>query len=173
MDTSQVGTFELGTLLNEVTCLTGPDPTRISESSLYPEYPSSPASSYNGSQSPLSPSSELSFFDDSPASPVTPDEGTPFYALSRPRSAQPLGHRYTSSDSIAPMELHPPVSNHHRSNSMSSLPRTRVATQAMLEANARRRVHPPQFVCSECGQQFTAQFSLKREFSNEVLLNPI
>jgi len=149
--------------------VTGPDLARISGSSLY-VFPPSPSPPCNGSQSPLSPSSELSFFDDSPASPVTPDDGTPFYALSRHRSAQPLGHRYTSSDSIAPMELHPPVSNHHHSNSMSSLPRTRVATQAMLEANARRRVHPPQFVCSECGQQFIAQFSLKRKFSNEVLL---
>ncbi|KIM64315.1 hypothetical protein SCLCIDRAFT_1213414 [Scleroderma citrinum Foug A] len=45
---------------------------------------------------------------------------------------------------------------------MSSLPRTRVATQAMLEANARHRAHLAQFECSECGQKFTAQFSLKR-----------
>lgn len=89
MDNSQAGPFELGALLNEVPCLTGPDPL--------------------------------------------------------------------------------PVSNHH-SNPISSLPRTRVATQAMLEANARRRAHPAQFECSECGQKFTAQFSLKREFSNEVLL---
>lgn len=160
---SQVDSFELSTLLNDIPPLTGPDITRMSESSLY-IYPPSPSPSCNDSQSPLTPASEFSLSDVeySPASPVTPNDGAPFYGPSRPRSAQPLGHRYTSSDSIAPMELHPPVSNHHRSNSMSSLPRTRVATQAMLEANARRRVHPPQFVCSECGQQFTAQFSLKR-----------
>ena len=171
---SPADSFEFSAILNEMPPLTGPDLTRISESSIYIGYPPSPSPSCNDSQSPLTPSSELSFSDIeySPNSPATPDDGAPFYTreLSRPRSAQPLGHRYTSSDSIAPMELLPPVSNHHRSNSMSSLPRTRVATAAMLDANARRRVHPAQFECSECGQQFTAQFSLKREFSNEVLL---
>ena len=87
---------------------------------------------------------------------------------SPPRSTQSLGHRHTSSDSTVQMGPFPPLYLHH-SNSTSSLLRTRVATQAMVEANARRRVHQPQFEC-ECGQRFTAQFSLKREFSNKVLL---
>ena len=39
MDNSQAGPFELGALLNEVPCLTGPDPTRIDE--LYAGYLSS------------------------------------------------------------------------------------------------------------------------------------
>lgn len=149
---------EFGPLL-DITSLTGPD---ITHNSLRPD---SPASSYYGSQSPVSNYSDLSDNEYSPNSPRTPDDGTPFYerVLVRPSSAQHLGHRYTSSDSIHPSELLAPTPGHHRSNSMSSLPRARVATTAMLDANARRRVHPAQFQCSECGQQFTAQFSLKRE----------
>ncbi|KAF9223644.1 hypothetical protein BS17DRAFT_704561 [Gyrodon lividus] len=48
-------------------------------------------------------------------------------------------------------------------SSLSSFSRPRpVASQAMLEANSRRRRHPAQFKCEECGQTFTALFSLKR-----------
>ena len=172
MDNSQAGLFELSSLLNELPPVTGPDLTRISESSPYAGYPPSSSPSCSDSQPPLTPASELSFPDVeySPTSVATPDDGARFYpgGPSKHRFAQPLGH--SCSSSIAPMELLPPGPNHHRSNSMSSLPRTRVATQTMLEVNAHRRAHPAQFECSECGQKFTAQFSLKREFSNEVLL---
>ncbi|KAL4075078.1 hypothetical protein V8B97DRAFT_1867985 [Scleroderma yunnanense] len=168
---SQTSPFDSDPPLNDVPPLTGPD-------MLYPEYlqmlsnaPHSPVSSYNGSQSPLSVQSELSFSESESNSPNTPEalDDTALFPHPRGpirgcRSAHPLlGHRHASSESIATAELLSlPPTGHHRSHSMSSLPRARVATQAMLEANERRRRHPAQFKCPECQQEFTAQFSLKR-----------
>lgn len=132
--------------------------------------PSSPPSSYHGSQSPASVYSELSSSDveyTSPTSSVPPDEssmyhGSPYYAghYGHPCS----DHRHTSSESVATRDLilSPRVPGHHRSHSAPSISRGRIATQAMLDANARRRVHDAQFTCVECQQTFTAQFSLKR-----------
>ncbi|KAI6025853.1 hypothetical protein F5J12DRAFT_780637 [Pisolithus orientalis] len=86
---------------------------------------------------------------DYPSSPFLPDDGI---------------HRHTSTESVATRDLilPPRVPGHHRSHSAPSISRGRIATQAMLDANARRRVHDAQFTCGECHQTFTAQFSLKR-----------
>ncbi|KAG6332769.1 hypothetical protein ID866_6325, partial [Astraeus odoratus] len=178
---SQPNTFELDDLSIELgylatePFLSGPHPglgdgtLRPESGQFLPSTPPSPSSPYNGSQSPASQFSDFALSDaecGSPLSPATPDD----YMISpastgpiRHRGPYPfLGHRHTSSESIATKELLPPSTlGHHRSQSMSSVPRARVATQAMLEANERRRRHQPQFQCSECGQEFTAQFSLK------------
>lgn len=130
----------------------------------------SPSSSYNGSQSPASVHSEFSSDNDhlSPISSFTTED-----SITYPASPCPSGyhghhpyprHRHMSSESVATgdLTLSPRVLGHHRSHSTPSASRPCIATQAMLQANERRRKHEPQFRCDECQQTFTAQFSLKR-----------
>ncbi|KAI6125087.1 hypothetical protein EDD16DRAFT_1703427 [Pisolithus croceorrhizus] len=136
---------------------------------LLPSPPSpSPSSSYNGSQSPASVHSEFSSDIEytSLASSATPEENS--YPAS-PCSTGYFGHHpysrphHMSSESIATSVILPPrVLGHHRSHSTPSTSRSCIATQAMLQANERRRKHEAQFKCDECHQTFTAQFSLKR-----------
>ncbi|KIJ11965.1 hypothetical protein PAXINDRAFT_15149 [Paxillus involutus ATCC 200175] len=152
-----------------------PNDGGLTPSSLHSPMPS-PASSFNGSFSPASFISDtLSLSDaESPISPspVTPDDSFLFPGrglVSRRVSAssamRPSFH--PSSDSaISTVAFLEAQGSHQRSRSLSSLsslsrPRP-VASQAMLEANSRRRRHPAQFNCDECGQTFTALFSLKR-----------
>ncbi|KAG0693905.1 hypothetical protein DFH29DRAFT_814281 [Suillus ampliporus] len=47
-----------------------------------------------------------------------------------------------------------------------------VASQAMLEANQRRRRHEASYKCDECGQTFTAVFSLKRHMQSHTGVRP-
>ncbi|KAI6042501.1 hypothetical protein EDC04DRAFT_2658441 [Pisolithus marmoratus] len=130
--------------------------------------PSSPSpSSYNGSQSPASVHSEFSsdLEYSSPTSSVAPEETyPPSPCYTGRRAGHPYLHRHhVSYESIPAADHVLPTHDmgHHRSYSASSQ-RTRIATQAMLDANERRRVHEAQFECEECHQTFTAQFSLKR-----------
>ncbi|KIK96425.1 hypothetical protein PAXRUDRAFT_10829 [Paxillus rubicundulus Ve08.2h10] len=147
----------------------------LTPTSLHSPIPS-PASSFNGSLSPASFFSDaLSLSDaESPISPspVTPDDSFLFPArglVSRRGSVSSVmrpSFPHTSDSAISTVALLEAQGSHHRSRSLSSLPslsrpRT-VASQAMLEANGRRRRHPAQFNCEECGQTFTALFSLKR-----------
>lgn len=146
---------------------------RLSPSCLGSPIPS-PTSSFGSSLSPSSLHDSIALSDSEPPlspSPVTPDQPYPW------------GFNHQSSDSLV---LHPfmgPFSNDPVPSSSMGLqpgpsrPRSRsspsrhgpVASKAMLEANSRRRRHPAQFGCPDCGQTFTAQFSLKREFPRILL----
>lgn len=123
----------------------------------------SPTPSYESLSSPwseiTSPSSEGS------GSPMIPDS-----SLSRRGSSASLRHHHSSSD---PFYLQPPAtgSRHVRSHSESSMSRP-VASQAMLDANQRRRRHEATHVCEECGQTFTAVFSLKRHMQSHTGVRP-
>ncbi|OJA12450.1 hypothetical protein AZE42_08049 [Rhizopogon vesiculosus] len=56
-------------------------------------------------------------------------------------------------------------------HSESSMTRP-VASQAMLEANQRRRRHEANHRCDECGQAFTAIFSLRRHVQTHTGVRP-
>jgi hypothetical protein len=148
---------------------------RLTPSGLFSPMPS-PSSSINGSFSPGSYCSDVVSLSDlespnspSPATPedflFPPSSGLVRRRVSASSAARPSFHQSRSSDSaIPPAFLDVQVGHHHRSRSLSSLspsPR-QVASQAMLEANTRRRRHPAQHKCETCGQTFTAAFSLKR-----------
>ena len=129
----------------------------------------SPTSSFTGSLSPSSFYDPLGLSDSESA--VSPSPATPDGQFHWP----PQRFDNQSNDSLvlppaflgAFNDIHPPRSigyaAHRRSRSSPSARREPVASKAMLEANSRRRRHPPQFECPECQQTFTALFSLKRE----------
>ncbi|KAI6107958.1 hypothetical protein F5141DRAFT_88542 [Pisolithus sp. B1] len=172
---SQPNVFDGERLGSELYFISGPAeahpiPARTMDSQyLLPSPPSpSPSSSYNGSQSPGSVHSEFSSDIEHMSLPssATPEENS--YPAS-PCSIDYFGHlpysrpHHMSSESIATSDILPPrVLGHHRSRSTPSTSRSCIATQAMLQANERRRKHEAQFRCEECHQTFTAQFSLKR-----------
>lgn len=135
-------------------------------------YTPSPSSSY----ATLSPSPSH----ESPSSPwsenTTPSEGSmspliPQLGLSRRGSSASLRHRHSPSDPT--FYLQPPATGtrHVRSRSESSMARP-VASQAMLDANQRRRRHEASHMCVECGQTFTAVFSLKRHAQSHTGVRP-
>jgi hypothetical protein len=142
-----------------------PPPETAVNSPFTPVFTPSPTSSYGSpSPSPIShelPQSPWSTSSDGSVSPMVPPSG-----LSRRESSASLRHRHSPSDpTIFGHTLQPPTAARHiRSHSESSTTRP-VASQAMLEANQRRRRHDATHVCNECGQTFTAIFSLKRKFS--------
>jgi hypothetical protein len=127
----------------------------------------SPSSSYGslspspvGHESPQSPWSATSPSSDGSVSPMLP-----FSGLSRRESSASL-RQYRSPNDPAYFghTLRPPPSARHiRSHSESSMTRP-VASQAMLDANQKRRRHEATHKCDECGQTFTAIFSLRRMF---------
>lgn len=152
--------------------------TALPDLGLSPSSLGSPAHSPASYTSSLSPSS---IYDSIPLSdsesPVSPSPATPDQQF--PWSAQ--GFSNQSSDSLVSQPLMgslpndsilPPGSlgpaTHRRSKSSPSARREPVASKAMLEANSRRRRHPAQFQCEDCGQTFTALFSLKRESACSV-----
>lgn len=120
----------------------------------------SPALSPIGYGSPQSPWSITSPSSDGSVSPMILPLG-----LSRRESSASLRHHHSPSDPLLfGHTLQPPAAGRHvRSHSESSMTRP-VASQAMLEANQKRRRHEATHICSECGQTFTAIFSLKRKF---------
>lgn len=140
---------------------------------LIPIYTPSPSSSYTtlspspSYESPSSPWSEIT----TPSSEGSVSPMIPHLSLSRRGSSASLRHHHSPSDST--FYLQPPAvgSRHVRSHSESSMTRP-VASQAMLDANQRRRRHNATHRCDECGQTFTAVFSLKRKFymSNYLFL---
>ena len=130
-----------------------------------PVFMPSPSSSY-GSLSPSPVSPQSSWTSTSPSS----DYGnmSPMVTLSelsRRGSSASLRHHHSPSDPMAfGHSLQPPAAGKHvRSHSESCMARP-VASQAMIEANQKRRRHDANHVCEECGQTFTATFSLKRMF---------
>lgn len=148
---------------------------RLSPSCLGSPIPS-PASSFGSSLS-LSPSSlhdSIAFSDsESPLSPspVTPDQQYP-WGFNHHSSDSLVLHSFLESisDDSDPSSSLGPQTGPQRPRSKSSPSRPGpVASKAMLEANSRRRRHPAQFGCPDCGQTFTAQFSLKREFPRILL----
>lgn len=131
---------------------------------LIPVFTPSPSSSYAtlspspSHDSPSSPWSELT----SPSSEGSVSPMIPHLGLSRRGSSASLQHHHSPSDPT--FYLQPPAigTRHIRSRSESSMVRP-VASQAMLDANQRRRRHEATHMCNECGQTFTAVFSLKRK----------
>ncbi|KIJ04987.1 hypothetical protein PAXINDRAFT_21733, partial [Paxillus involutus ATCC 200175] len=102
-------------------------------------------------------------------SPITPDDPSLFTSkglISRRGSASLPSFQHSSDSAISTAAFLEAQGKHHYSRSLSSsssLSRPHpTAVQAILEANSRRRRHPAQFPCEECGQTFTALFSLKR-----------
>lgn len=164
--------------------LSGPDPFGSSQMTMYRNaadntrlipiftHTPSPSSSYGtlspspSHESPLSPWSDVTTpSSDGSMSPMIPQSG-----LMRRESSASLGHRHTPSDSS--FYLQPPaVHRHVRSRSESHMTRP-VASQAMLEANQKRRRHDATHKCSECGQTFTAVFSLKRHMQSHSGVRP-
>lgn len=141
---------------------------------LIPVYTPSPSSSY----ATLSPSPSH----ESPSSPwsdnTTPSEGSmsPMIpqlqlGLARRGSSASLRHHHSPSDPT--FYLQPPATGarHIRSRSESSTTRP-VASPAMLDANQRRRRHEATHICHECGQTFTAVFSLKRHMQSHTGVRP-
>jgi len=151
-------------------------PRNTAVSSPYsPVFPPSPSSSYGslspspiGHESPLSPWSITSPSSEGSLSPMVPPLG-----LSRRDSSASLRHHHSSSDpSFFGHTLQPPAAARHiRSHSESSMTRP-VASQAMLEANQRRRRHEASHKCDECGQTFTAIFSLRRHAQSHTGVRP-
>lgn len=137
---------------------------------LIPVYTPSPSSSYATlSPSPSSPSSPWSDIT-TPSSEGSVSPMIPHLGLSRRGSSASLGHRHSPSDST--FYLQPPaIARHVRSHSESSMTRP-VASQAMLEANQRRRRHEATYRCDECRQTFTAVFSLKRHMQSHTGVRP-
>lgn len=140
---------------------------------LVPIYTPSPSSSYAtlspspSYESPSSPWSEIT-------SPSSEGSGSPMItnlSLSRRGSSASLRHHHSPSDPT--FYLQPPATGirHIRSHSESSTSRP-VASQAMLEANQRRRRHEATHICDECGQTFTAVFSLKRHMQSHTGIRP-
>lgn len=140
---------------------------------LIPIYTPSPTSSYTtlspspSHESPSSPWSEIT----TPSSEGSVSPMIPHSSLSRRGSSASLRHHHSPSDST--FYLQPPAvgSRHVRSHSESSMTRP-VASQAMLEANQRRRRHDATHRCDECGQTFTAVFSLKRHMQSHSGVRP-
>lgn len=140
--------------LNNVHYLTGPAEAQ----------PMTVGTMYNESHSPASIRSELSFSDVEYASAhnsVTREEGF-FYPNSSGHTDHPdRSHVYAHQVSSDPMSQ-PHIPSLHRSHSGSSVHRTHIASQAVRQANERRRVHEAQFKCDECQQTFTTPFALNR-----------
>lgn len=140
----------------------------LSPSSLGSPIPS-PASSFGSSLSPSSLYDSLALSDSesylSP-SPTISDQHFP-WGVNHQSSDSLVLHPYIASlSSNVPLDFLGRQTGPQRPRSASSPSRPGpVASKAMLEANGRRRRHPAQFVCPDCGQTFTALFSLKREFS--------
>lgn len=140
---------------------------------LIPVFTPSPSSSYAtlspspSHESPSSPWSELT----TPSSEGSVSPMLPHFGLSRRESSASLRHHHSPSDPT--FYLQPPAigSRHIRSRSESSMVRP-VASQAMLDANQRRRRHEATHVCDECGQTFTAVFSLKRHMQSHSGVRP-
>ncbi|KAH0833193.1 hypothetical protein J3R83DRAFT_12222 [Lanmaoa asiatica] len=143
---------------------TTPADLGLSPSSLGSSIPS-PTPSFGSSLSPSSLYDSLAFSDnESLISPSpTSSDGQIFWP--------PQGLNHQSSDPLVSQPflgsfndpLPPSSVGPHRSRSPLSPSRPGpVASKAMLEANSRRRRHPPQFECPKCKQTFTALFSLKR-----------
>lgn len=151
-------------------------PQNTTVSSPYtPVFAPSPTSSYGspslsplGYGSPQSPWSNTSPSSDGSVSPMVLPLG-----LSRPKSSASLRHHHSPSDSsLFGHTLQPPAAGRHvRSHSESSMTRP-VASPAMLEANQKRRRHEATHVCKECGQTFTAIFSLKRHVQSHSGVRP-
>ncbi|KAG1840732.1 hypothetical protein DFJ58DRAFT_732778 [Suillus subalutaceus] len=122
---------------------------------LIPVYTPSPSSSY----ATLSPSPSH----ESPSSPC---------CAFRVEGAQLLSDT-TIPRAILHFIFMPPATGtrHVRSRSESSMTRP-VASQAMLDANQRRRRHEATHMCEECGQTFTAVFSLKRHRQSHTGVKP-
>lgn len=147
--------------------------TTTDDMRLIPVYTPSPSSSYAtlspspSHESPSSPWSEIT----TPSSEGSVSPMIPHLGLSRRESSASLRHHHSPSDPT--FYLQPPAigSRHIRSRSESSMTRP-VASPAMLDANQRRRRHEATHRCDECGQTFTAVFSLKRKFylANYLLL---
>jgi hypothetical protein len=147
--------------------------TATDDMRLIPVYTPSPSSSYAtlspspSYESPSSPWSELTTpSSEGSASPMIPQLG-----LSRRGSSASLRHHHSPSDPT--FYLQPPAigSRHIRSRSESSMVRP-VASPAMLDANQRRRRHEATHRCEECGQTFTAVFSLKRHMQSHTGVRP-
>ncbi|KAI6121853.1 hypothetical protein F5141DRAFT_1061459 [Pisolithus sp. B1] len=159
-DPNVINVESLVSELNNVHYLTGPAEAQ----------PMAVGTMYNETHSPASIRSELSFSDVEYASAhnsVTREEGIFYPSSSRRIDHSDRPHVYAhqvSSDSGAtsdPMsQLHIP--SLHRSYSGSSAHRTHIASQAVRQANERRRVHEAQFKCDECQQTFTTPFALNR-----------
>lgn len=140
---------------------------------LIPVYTPSPSSSYAtlspspSHESPSSPWSELT----TPSSEGSVSPMIPHLGLSRRESSASLRHHHSPSDPT--FYLQPPAigTRHIRSRSESSMVRP-VASQAMLVANQRRRRHDATHICDECGQTFTAVFSLKRHMQSHTGVRP-
>lgn len=136
-------------------------------------YTPSPSSSYAtlspspSHESPSSPWSEIT----TPSSEGSVSPMIPHLGLSRRESSASLRHHYSPSDPT--FYLQPPAigTRHIRSRSESSMVRP-VASPAMLDANQRRRRHEATHVCDECGQTFTAVFSLKRHIQSHTGVRP-
>ncbi|KAG8213132.1 hypothetical protein J3R82DRAFT_11536 [Butyriboletus roseoflavus] len=138
----------------------------------------SPTSSFGSSLSPSSLYDSFALSDSEsplPPSPATPDQQFfwPSQGLNHHSSDSLVLHpsmESFSDDSVPSSSLGPEFGPQRprSTSSISSRPGP-VATKAMLEANSRRRRHPAQFECPECGQTFTALFSLKREFPRILL----
>lgn len=140
---------------------------------LIPVYTPSPSSSYAtlspspSHESPSSPWSEIT----TPSSEGSMSPMIPHLSLSRRESSASLRHHHSPSDPT--FYLQPPDvgTRHIRSRSESSMTRP-VASQAMLDANQRRRRHEATHRCDECGQTFTAVFSLKRHMQSHTGVRP-
>ncbi|KAG2149054.1 uncharacterized protein EDB93DRAFT_357198 [Suillus bovinus] len=139
---------------------------------LIPIYTPSPSSSYAtlspspGHESPSSPWSEIT----TPSSEGSLSPMTSHLGLSRRGSSASLRHHHSPSDPT--FYLQPPDAPRHvRSHSESSMARP-VASPAMLDANQRRRRHQASHKCDECGQTFTAVFSLKRHMQSHSGVRP-
>jgi hypothetical protein len=139
---------------------------------LIPIYTPSPSSSYAtlspspSHESPSSPWSELSTPSEGSMSPMIPQ-----LSISRRGSSASLRHHHSTSDSSFYLQPPPTGTRHIRSHSESSTSRP-VASQAMLDANQRRRRHEATHQCEECGQTFTAVFSLKRHQQSHTGIRP-
>lgn len=94
------------------------------------------------------------------ALPAIPEQGF-LWPVREPSDVFPLPFiRPSPNDAIFPSDILGPTTR-HRSEPLPSAHRGPVVLDAQRASLTRRR-HPAQFCCDECGQTFTALFSLKR-----------
>ncbi|KAG2121746.1 hypothetical protein DEU56DRAFT_93042 [Suillus clintonianus] len=83
-----------------------------------------------------------------------------------------VGQHVRSLSQVSTIYLQPPaIYRYPRSHSDSTMTRP-VASPGMLEANQRRRRHDATHRCEECGQTFTAVFSLERHMQAHTSIRP-